>query len=297
MTGFEKQLEAYIRPFEEALADFLPDMDTPQKNVAEAMAYGLLSGGKRMRAVLLMATYSMFGGDFRDVIPFAAAVEMVHAYSLIHDDLPCMDDDEMRRGKPSCHVKFGEATALLAGDGLLTLAFETLSLKRNVDMFGAEKALAAIRSLSAAAGADGMVGGQMIDLENEGREITLETLMLTDSKKTGALIKSACEIGCILGGADNKVTAHVLEYAFKIGLAFQIVDDVLDVTADEKQLGKPVGSDSKNHKTTYASLYGVKKAKETAAKLTAEAIDELDRTGLDTAFLCGLAEALADRTH
>lgn len=329
MTDFEKRLEAYINPLEQALLGFLPDigashgsMESPGETdavgseeckpsavkagarlgcdgsqLSEAMAYSLLSGGKRIRAVLLLATCEMLGGDFHAAIPFAAAIEMVHAYSLIHDDLPCMDDDDMRRGKPSCHVKFGEATALLAGDGLLTLAFETLLLKQNTDVFGAEKTLASIRSLSGAAGANGMVGGQMIDLENENRVMTLDALMLINSKKTGALIKSACEVGCILGGADEKVTAHVLEYAAKIGLAFQIVDDILDVTADEKQLGKRVGSDVQNHKTTYASLYGVDEAKRIAAELTREAVGEINRTGLDAAFLCELARTLADRTH
>lgn len=329
MTGFEKRLEAYIKPLEQTLSGFLLDIGTLQKDIGysgnsvmaqpehenpsagqvsdrigrggsqlgEAMAYSLLSGGKRIRAVLLLATYEMFSGDFHAALPFAAAIEMVHAYSLIHDDLPCMDDDDMRRGKPSCHIKFGEATALLAGDGLLTLAFETLSLKQNTDIFGFEKTLASVRSLSAAAGANGMIGGQMIDIENEGRDMTIEDLTLINSKKTGALIKSACEIGCILGGADERVTTHVLEYAAKIGLAFQIVDDILDVTADEKQLGKPIGSDSQNYKTTYASLYGIEAAKNVAAELTGEAIEELDRTGLDAAFLCGLARTLAERTY
>lgn len=303
MTEIKKQLKTYIEPLEQALEMYMQDIGAPEnlgeagRKLPRAMWYSLLSGGKRIRAVLLLATYEMLAKDFKAAIPFAAAIEMIHAYSLIHDDLPCMDDDDMRRGKPSCHIKFGEATALLAGDGLLTLAFETISSKRCMDIFGAEKTLVSVKALSNAAGVRGMVGGQILDLENEDRDITLEELTVINSKKTGALIKSACEMGCILGGADEKTTSRVLSYAEKIGLSFQIIDDVLDITADEKQLGKPVGSDGENHKTTFASVCGIKKAKELAAKLTDEAINEIKGTGLDAGFLCGLAEYLAGRTH
>lgn len=297
LTSFEKQLAGYAEPLERALPRFLPDREGPHKQVAEAMAYSLLSGGKRVRAVLLLACHELFAGDFSPALPFAAAVEMVHAYSLIHDDLPCMDNDDTRRGKPSCHIAFGEAAALLAGDGLLTLAFETMARTENTESFGYEKTLGAVRILAKAAGADGMVGGQMLDLENEGRDVTLERLMLTDGKKTGALIAAACEMGCILGGAGEKATACVQNYAAKLGLAFQIRDDVLDVEGDPERLGKPVGSDSANNRATYASIYGVKRAAEVADRLTEEAVSAIENTGLDVGFLCGLARMLAGRKH
>ena len=293
LIDFNAQLDRYLTVFERDLPTFLPDASGPGKRLADAMSYSLLSGGKRIRAVLLMSCYNLFSDDFAASVPYAAAIEMVHAYSLIHDDLPCMDDDDMRRGKPSCHIAFDEATAILAGDGLLTLAFETMA--RHIAAFGADKAAAAIGALSRAAGADGMVGGQMIDIENEKRDVDLNTLILTDSKKTGALITAACEIGCILGGADEKTTGHFAEYASKLGLAFQILDDILDVTADSEELGKPAGSDSKSGKPTYASLLGLEKAAGTAKKLTAEAVDEIQKTGLRVEFLCGLAEMLSVR--
>lgn len=280
---------------EQSLPALLPSADGADKTVAKAMQYSLLNGGKRVRGTLLLAFYNLFAADARPALPFAAAVEMVHAYSLIHDDLPCMDDDDMRRGKPACHIAFGEAAALLAGDGLLTLAFETLSLPQNKLNFSAETILSAVRTLSVAAGANGMVGGQMIDLENENKKVSLETLMLTDRKKTGALIKAACLIGCALGGADAKTLASAETFAEKIGLAFQIEDDILDVTADPEGLGKPVGSDIANGKTTYASLYGTAKAAEISSRLTEEAKAELKRTGLNVEFLCSLADSLVGR--
>lgn len=296
MTFIEQQKE-YIDALETAFPAYLPQSEH-KNDVVDAMRYSLLSGGKRVRAVLLLSSYAMLAKDFRTAVPFAAAIEMVHAYSLIHDDLPCMDDDDMRRGKPACHIAYGEATALLAGDGLLTLAFETLTRDENIETFGAKKLVDAVAALSRAAGVNGMIGGQMLDLENEDRDdVTAEMLVRTDGKKTGALIKCACEIGCILGGADEKTTAHVLEYAFKLGLAFQIQDDILDVEGDPDKLGKPTGSDVGRNKPTYASLYGIGKAKEIARQLTDDAVRELAETGLEAEFLCGLAKNLANRKY
>ncbi|MCL2034096.1 MAG: polyprenyl synthetase family protein [Oscillospiraceae bacterium] len=295
LEDINAQFERYLTVLERDLPTFLPDVSGLNRRVVDAMSYSLLSGGKRIRAVLLMSCYNLFSDDFVSSVPYAAALEMVHAYSLIHDDLPCMDDDDMRRGRPSCHIEFDEATAVLAGDGLLTLAFETASRKENSEIFGSDRVVAAIRAISRAAGANGMVGGQIIDMENEKRDVDLNALILTDTKKTGALMTAACEVGCILGGADEKITRHVTEYASKLGLAFQILDDILDVTGDSKELGKPVGSDLKGGKPTYASLLGVEKAAETAKNLTAEAIGEIRKTGLNVEFLCGLAEMLAVR--
>lgn len=295
LVDFDKRLLVYTASIDEAVPALLPAETGLQKRVAEAMRYSMLSSGKRLRGTLLLACYAMFKLDFTPALPFAAAVEMIHAYSLIHDDLPCMDDDDIRRGKPSCHVVYGEATALLAGDGLLTLAFETISKLENAAVFGAEKTLEAVRILSRAAGADGMVGGQVMDLENDGRMASLETLMQTDDKKTGALIMAACDIGCMLGGADEKIRAAVAEYASKLGLAFQITDDVLDVKGDPKKLGKPVGSDSKTNKATYASLFGLERAEQTVKQLTHDAVGIISSTGLNVEFLCALAEKLAGR--
>lgn len=296
MKDFNARLTEYRSLAEESLSAFLP-RERPPKSVADAMAYSLLSGGKRIRAVLLLAAYALFAQDAAPAAPFAAAVEMIHAYSLIHDDLPCMDNDDLRRGRPACHIAFGEDVALLAGDALQTLAFETICKPQNAARFGAEKTLEAVKILSAAAGIHGMVGGQEMDILNEGREVSAGMLILTDEKKTGALIAAAVEIGCVLGGASETMKACAVTYAKKLGLAFQVVDDILDETADPKRLGKPVGSDAGNHKTTYVTLYGPEKSREIVKKLTDEANSALLKTGLDIKFLCTLADTLTGREY
>jgi geranylgeranyl diphosphate synthase type II len=226
---------------------------------------------------------------------FSNRLSTACAYSLIHDDLPCMDDDDTRRGKPSCHVAFGEATALLAGDALLTLAFETIM--RTETVFGAEKALAAARILARAAGAAGMVGGQILDLkyEENPQDVTPDILTLVDRHKTGALMRAACLIGAELGGADAETAEKLGRYAEMLGLAFQIRDDILDITGDPEKLGKPTGSDAARAKATYATLLGPEPAGRLAQGLTAEACAELDGIERDTAFLRGLAVLLDSR--
>jgi geranylgeranyl diphosphate synthase type II len=229
-------------------------------------------------------------------MPFACAIEFIHTYSLIHDDLPCMDNDDMRRGRPSCHVKFGEATALLAGDALLSLAFETALCNNNIDMSDSLNALRAAGELAHASGAVGMVGGQIIDLESEGRSVSLNTLELMHEKKTGAMIVAAAKMGCIAARADERKIEAAAEYAKRIGLAFQIVDDLLDVDGDATTLGKPTGSDIANEKTTYITYLGVKKSHDIVNKLTDEAIRELDVFS-DSSFLTKLALQLSKREH
>ncbi len=294
---FEQRLKAYQQMVHEALPGFLPAGDLPQRKVVEAMEYSLTAGGKRVRAVLLLHFCSLCGGSVQDALPFAAALEMIHAYSLIHDDLPCMDDDDMRRGKPSCHIAFGEANALLAGDGLLTLAFETMLADRNITALGAGRVLRAAATLASAAGVGGMIGGQVIDLESENRQIDAERLSTIHRLKTGALIRAAARMGCILAGADDAITAKADSYAENLGLAFQVVDDILDVVADPALLGKPVGSDSGNHKTTYVTLYGLDRSREIVKDYVLAADLAIKGSVLDDSFLYELADMLADREY
>jgi geranylgeranyl diphosphate synthase type II len=296
-TEFIAKNNRYVRKIEDALPGFLPSADTLQGSVAQAMAYSLTGGGKRIRGVLTLAVSELFGVGVSQAMPFAAALEMIHAYSLIHDDLPCMDDDDMRRGKPSCHILFGEDIALLAGDGLLTLAFETCAAPAARAAFGAEKVLDAIAALAKAAGTDGMIGGQVIDLESEGKTVPLETLRIMDNKKTGALIAAAAELGCILGGADAAIREKLRSFALDVGQAFQIRDDILDKTGDVALLGKPIGSDEENEKSTYTSLYGLAGAQAEAERLTQRAKTALRETGLAVDFLESLTDFLLTREY
>lgn len=290
---FRQQLSAYAQQVETALNQAVPLNHGPEKRLLEAMRYSLLGGGKRLRAALLLAFYEACGGREETALPFACAVEMVHAYSLIHDDLPCMDDDDLRRGKPSCHVAFGEATALLAGDALLTLAFDTML---HADAVPAECLVQAAGCLSRAIGAQGMIGGQIMDLANEeAAHIQEERLCATDAWKTGALITAACEIGCRLAQADESRLSAARAYAGKIGLAFQITDDILDVSASQEVLGKPVGSDKEQGKATYVSLYGVETAKQKSAQLLEEAKNCLKQGGFESSFLSDLADYILER--
>ena len=264
--------------------------------VCEAMRYSVCVGGKRIRPVLMLEAYRLCGGGDDGALPFACALEMIHTYSLIHDDLPCMDDDDLRRGQPSCHKKFGEATALLAGDALLTHAF-TVCAESELAKRCPARALRAVGLLSKLAGAAGMIGGQEIDLAFEGKRISLETLRTMDAKKTGALIRAACEIGAVLAGGSEEEIAALQKYAEHLGQAFQIVDDILDVEGDTATLGKPVGSDAENEKSTYVSLLGLERSKAAAAAHTEQAKEALAVFGENAAFLSALAEQLKQRTY
>ena len=260
----------YIEMVEKALDRYVSTQRCNNDHVLEAMRYSVLGGGKRIRALLVLNFNRILGGAANEAMEFAAAIEMMHAYSLIHDDLPCMDDDDLRRGKPSCHVAFGEAIALLAGDALQTLAFETLA--RNTSLEPAQ-VLQAVRELAAAAGSRGMVGGQTVDIE--GTAQTVEQLTGMCMMKTGALIKCAVRLGCLSVGADEASMAQADIYADAIGLAFQIRDDILDVIGSTEELGKPVGSDAEQQKATFATVLGTERAQSLAEKLTRTALDAL----------------------
>ncbi len=267
----------------------------PHGDIYDAMEYSLLAGGKRLRPVLLLAVCRMCGGDTETALPFACAVEMLHTYSLIHDDLPCMDDDDLRRGRPTNHKVYGEATAVLAGDALLTAAFETM-LEQSGGL-PAERVVAAAACLGRAAGARGMVGGQVLDMAGEGHALTLPEVEELQRLKTGALISAAAEMGCILAGGSEEQQEAVRRYAQKLGLAFQIQDDILDVEGDEATLGKSIGSDRENGKTTFVTIKGVETCQELVKKLTREAEEALNGQFEDTAFLCWLAETLVERNN
>lgn len=275
------------------LSELLYDVSDGQDYIREAMNYSLSNGGKRIRPILVLEFCRVCGGNIEDAINLACAVEMIHTYSLIHDDLPCMDNDDFRRGKPSCHKAYGEEYALLAGDGLLTLAFETALKSKNIK---AENLINAVRILAYFAGIAGMVGGQVLDLQSEKATPTLERLQSIDRLKTGALIKASVLLGCYAANeTDNKKIAAAEKYADCIGMAFQIVDDILDVTSSSEMLGKPVGSDEKNSKMTYVSFMGIENSVKTVDELTAEAIASLENFDSDTQFIKDLALSLAKR--
>ena len=254
-----------------------------------------MAGGKRLRPALVLEFCRLCGGDVRTALPFACALEMIHTYSLIHDDLPCMDNDDLRRGKPTNHKVYGEAMAVLAGDGLLNLAFETASDPMLLASIDPQTQLRAIRTLSRSSGMEGMIGGQVLDIEAETRPISLEELKTLQSLKTGALIGAAASLGCILGGADGKKTEAAQEYARCIGLAFQIQDDILDIEGDEAVLGKPIGSDADNQKSTYPSLLGLDACKQMVHDLSRQAVEALEGAFEDTGILVPLAWSLAER--
>ena len=294
---YTQQLQAHCDRFEAALPGYMPATGGLQTVVAEAMAYACADGGKRIRPVLVMEFCRLCGGDPEAALPFAAALEMIHSYSLVHDDLPCMDDSPMRRGRPSTHAVYGETMALLAGDGLLNLAFETALKPCNHGTLSAHRVLGAAAALADASGIDGMVGGQVIDLQSEGEEIDLAVLEELQRGKTAALLIAACVMGARLAGADAATERAARVFGENIGLSFQIVDDVLDVTATAEALGKPVGSDSENEKNTYVSLLGLEEAKALAAQRTEAALAALDPFGADADSLRRLAYALLNRDH
>lgn len=276
---------------DKALDELMPAKSYPPE-IFEAMRYSLFAGGKRLRPILLMAAADAAGGDGRDFLQVACALEMIHTYSLIHDDLPAMDDDDYRRGKLTNHKVFGEGMAILAGDGLLTAAFEVMLRQKGVEP---ATLLQVVREVAEGAGAQGMVGGQVVDLLSEGKAIDADTLRFMHRAKTGALFKAALRAGAILAGALPDKLAALTEYAEQFGLAFQITDDILDVTGDEAKLGKPIGSDAKNDKVTYVSLYGLDRAKKLAAEAVAAATGALADFGPEAAVLREMVEYLLTR--
>ncbi|WP_273036816.1 polyprenyl synthetase family protein [Schwartzia succinivorans] len=261
------------------------------KTLAESMRYSLMAGGKRLRPILLMEAAEAVGGRGEDYIHAACALEMIHTYSLIHDDLPAMDNDDYRRGKLTNHKVYGAGIATLAGDALLTLAFEVI-LRQKAD---SETLCRVIREISQAAGPDGMVGGQAIDMESEGKSITMDELRKMHMGKTGALFRAAIRSGAILAGAGETELNALTRYAEAFGLAFQITDDILDVIGDENEIGKPVGSDERNHKSTYVTLTSLEKARQLAKDAVDEAVLALEPFGDKAWFLKDLVEFLISR--
>ncbi len=287
------QLAHYSAVMEEALSRVIPQGEESDP-LWKVMAYSLLGGGKRIRPVLTLACCELCGGDYVKAIPFACAVEMIHTYSLIHDDLPCMDDDDLRRGKPTNHKVFGEAMATLAGDALLTLAFET-ALDGGEGLTDTQ-CLDAGRCLSRAAGPFGMVAGQVLDMTGESQRLTRSQLERLQALKTGALIGAAVELGCIAANAAPSNRETLAQFAQNIGLAFQIQDDLLDAEGSTQALGKPVGSDVANEKSTFYSLEGAEYCREQVGKLTMDAIEIL-KTFPEHQFLLELTQWLAGRQY
>ena len=260
--------------------------------LAESMEYSLMAGGKRLRPILVMAAADAVGARGTDFVQAACGIEMIHTYSLIHDDLPAMDNDDYRRGKLTNHKVFGEALAILAGDALLTQAFEVILRQQGVP---AQVLLEVLREMSIAAGPNGMVGGQVIDMLSEGKRISMEELRKMHMGKTGALFRAAIRSGAILGGASEAQLAALTTYADCFGLAFQITDDILDVVGDEAVIGKPVGSDERNEKSTYVTLTSLEEAKKLAADTVQQALDALEVFGDEAKFLCDLVKMLLER--
>lgn len=281
---------------DDALDHFLPDEDRMPQSLHKAMRYSIFAGGKRIRPVLMMAACDAVGGHRDHVMPAACAMEMIHTYSLIHDDLPAMDDDDFRRGQPTNHKVFGEANAILAGDALLTEAFVLLANDETGGDVDPEVRRRVIQIVARAAGCAGMVGGQVVDMESEGQEVDLPTLEYIHIHKTGALIKASITIGALLGGADDESLKKLSRYGELAGLAFQIADDILDVTADQSELGKDVGSDEARGKATYVSLLGLRQARERADELRDMAMETLSDLGEKAEPLRQIMKFIIERT-
>ena len=296
-SQFMEELQQKLEHINNVLEKFLPAEEGQQRIIFEAMNYSVRAGGKRLRPILMEETYHMFGGSSAVIEPFMAAIEMIHTYSLVHDDLPAMDNDEYRRGKKTTHAVYGEAMGILAGDALLNLAYETAAKAFGMEVADTRVARA-FAVLAKKAGVYGMVGGQVVDVESEKSDdcpITREKLDFIYRLKTGALIESSMMIGAILAGASSDEVSRVEQIAAKLGLAFQIQDDVLDVTSTLEVLGKPVGSDEKNNKATYVTFEGLDKAVSDVERISKEAEEQLDDLGYDDAFLKELFEYLIHR--
>lgn len=260
-----------------ALYTYFDSYNKGYETLVDSMRYSVKNGGKRVRPLLTLLFCDACGGDVKKALPLAVAVEYIHTYSLIHDDLPCMDNDDFRRGKPSNHKVYGEAFALLAGDGLLTAAFDIISNSCENGILSAEVAVEAIQILAHRSGSNGMIGGQVVDLMNEKRDdVDFDALLLMDTLKTGALISAACMLGCVAADAKLERKLDAEEFGRKIGLAFQIKDDILDVTSNFEKLGKLTGSDEQNEKSTYVKLFGVERCQELVDQLTKDAMSALE---------------------
>lgn len=297
MDHFKQEMAKRTEHIESVLDFYLPKPEGLQKTVLTAMNTTVRAGGKRLRPMLMEETYKMFGGTGRVIEPFMAAIEMIHTYSLIHDDLPALDNDDYRRGQKTCHIVYGEDMAVLAGDALLNYAFETASAAFDMEDADLLRTAKAIQILARKPGIYGMIGGQTADVELEGRELSLDEIMFIHYNKTSALIEACLMIGAVLAGASDQQVLHMEQCGRKIGLAFQIQDDILDITGTEEEIGKPVGSDEKNHKTTYVTLKGIEQAKRDVELISMEAVSVLKDYDEADGYLTGLVEYLIHRTY
>ena len=289
-----KEIAEHTTQVEAIITKYLPKESGYQKTVMEAMNYSFLAGGKRLRPMLMQETYRLFGGNSDIIEPFMAAIEMIHTYSLIHDDLPAMDNDDYRRGRKTTHVVYGEAMGILAGDALLNFAFET-ACKGLMQDVGNPAVARAVQILAQKAGIYGMLGGQVVDVESEGQPLEREKLDFIYDLKTGALIEASMLIGAVLAGASEKEQQVILQVAKDVGLAFQIQDDILDVTSDMETLGKPIGSDEKNHKTTYVTIRGLAQAQNDVEKISERALEGVASLSEENVFLNELIRYLIHR--
>lgn len=292
---FEKQLKQNITEIETMLEKYIPKQTAFPPVIFEAMRYSLFAGGKRLRPMMVLEACKAVGGDAKTAEPFACALEMIHTYSLIHDDLPAMDDDDLRRGKPTNHKQFGEAMAILAGDGLLHHAMEVMA--NACYQNPCKQTTGAMLAVAKGAGLHGMLTGQVVDVYFEGKSLDEKTLEFIHIHKTAAMIKGALQAGACVGGADAQTIEQFGVAGEKIGVAFQILDDILDVTQTTEALGKPAHSDEKNEKNTFVTMYGIEKSKEFAQKLTAEALAIWEQMGERGAFLKALTQYLLQRTY
>ena len=291
---FKHVLNEKIEYIETLLNKYMPKEQGYQKTIIEAMNYSLKAGGKRLRPILTLESCKIVGGNEEEAIPFAIAIEMIHTYSLIHDDLPALDNDDLRRGKPTNHKVFGEGMATLAGDALLNYAFE-LMLSSSIDKKDSNKYLKAINEVAKHAGIYGMIGGQVVDVESENKIIDKDKLDFIHLNKTAAMIVACMKAGAIVGGASEEQLEKVTKYGRNIGLSFQIVGDILDITGDEDKLGKPIGSDIENHKSTYPSLLGLEKSRKIARQLIEEAKSSIDGLSSEIDFLNQLGDYIISR--
>ena len=283
--NYKNNKQEKIQDIERVLVEYLPEQTGYQKLIMEAMEYSVMAGGKRLRPMLMKETYELLGGTEKVVEPFMAAIEMIHTYSLVHDDLPALDNDDYRRGRKTAHIVYGEDMAILAGDALLNFAFETACKALDVEGADPVRVAKALRVLSSKPGIFGMIGGQVADVAWTGQQINLEQLLFIHKLKTSALIECSMMIGAILAGANEEQVAAMERIAGNIGIAFQIQDDILDVTSTTEELGKPVGSDEEQGKVTYVAIKGLEQAKEDVESYTMEAISTLDSLPYENAFL------------
>lgn len=298
--NFNDMLSEKVKSTEKVIVSFLPEKEGFQKTVIDAMHYSVEAGGKRLRPIMMKESFELFGGSGKAIEAFMAAIEMIHTYSLVHDDLPAMDNDEYRRGKKTTHIVYGEAMGILAGDALLNYAFETMTKAfEYADPAEYGKVAKAMEILSNKAGIYGMIGGQVVDVESEkkGETVSKEQLIFIHKNKTAALIEASLMVGAALAGADEEALLTLEKIGYNIGLAFQIQDDILDIEGNFEELGKPIGSDEKNEKVTYVSIYGMEKAKQDVALLTEEAVKKLRTFSKEETFLEELLLSLVKRTH